>query len=323
MSIPGTHDALTGCGFTDEQFVDDYTTQIATLDEQLEGGLRYFDIRLVLSGDSDNVVLQTSHRTATINLTFIDVLDKLKSFLNDNPSEALIIKVQYDGGDMDEHEKVQWSNTLQSTLGDETYKDYFVDFRPDLRLKDMRGKILLISRTNYGEPVFGAYTSWMDEGSEDYIKADLRAERSLVLSPSPAATEIYQGGEHPLAAKLFVQDYYNTIGNRMIEKLRAIEAMYQVAISISPSDNTWIINHVSGFSTPKMNAIGYAENASKTNAELLSLLKSDTTNKGIGIIAMDYACIDTLNQEIGTLGLITRKVMSKSLTRAIIERNMK
>lgn len=323
MSIPGTHDALTGCGFTDEQFVDDYTTQVATLDEQLEGGLRYFDIRLVLSGDSDNVVLQTSHRTATINLTFIDVLDKLKSFLNDNPSEALIIKVQYDGGDMDEHERVQWSNALQSTLGDETYKDYFVDFRPDLRLKDMRGKILLISRTNYGEPVFGAYTCWMDEGSEDYVKADLRAERSLVLSPSPAATEIYQGGEHPLAAKLFVQDYYNTIGNRMIEKLRAIEAMYQVAISIPPSDNTWIINHVSGFSTPKMNAIGYAENASKTNAELLSLLKSDTTNKGIGIIAMDYACIDTLNQEIGTLGLITRKVMSKSLTRAIIERNMK
>lgn len=323
MSIPGTHDALTACGFTDKKFIDDYTTQIATLDEQLHGGLRYFDVRLVLVGRPGNTVLQTSHRTATIKLTFTDVLDMVNGFLTDNPSEFVIIKIQYDGGEMTENIREQWCETVRLLLNDSKYKSTFAEFRPDLCLKDVRGKILLLSRTSYGEPVCGAMTNWTDEGKEDYLHYDSLAERNLILAPTPVASEVFKGGEHPLSARLFVQDYYNTIGDRIIEKQRAVEAMYRSAVKVQLCDNTWIINHVSGFSTPKMNAIGYAENASKVNAKLLSLLNADTASShGIGIVAMDYACVDTLNHSIGTLGVIKRAVLSKSLTRAIIRKNI-
>lgn len=324
MSIPGTHDALTGCGFTDEKFVDDYTTQVATLDEQLEGGLRYFDVRLILNESTDKIILQASHRTATINLTFTDVLDKMKSFLTNHPSEFVIVKIQYDGGEMTENTMIKWSETLKSVINDEAYKSCFADFRPDLRICDVRGRILLLSRTSYGEPVCGALTNWTDEGGDEHVHFDSLAERTLVLAPTPNAAVAFQGGDHPLSAKLYVQDYYNTIGSRINEKLRAVEAMYHTSLNVSSDENVWIINHLSGFSSPKMNAIGYAENASKTNAKLLSLLQADTTaSTSLGIIAMDYACIDTLNQSIGTLGEIKRTVHSKSLTRAVIQKNMK
>lgn len=323
MSIPGTHDALTACGFTDDRFVDEYTTQVATLDEQLKGGLRYFDVRLVLEASSDGTILQASHRTATIKLTFTDVLDKVKGFLTDNPSEFAIIKIQYDGGEMTDSIRVQWTEAIRQVLNDSKYKSCFADFRPDLRISDMRGKILLLSRTSYGEPVCGAMTNWTDEGRDECLQFDSLAERSLTLAPTPIASEVFKGGEHPLAARLFAQDYYNTIGSRISEKQRAVEAMYTSALEVPSHDNTWIINHVSGFSSPRMNAIGYAENASKVNSKLLSLLNADTaSNTGIGIIVMDYACIDTLNQSIGTLGVIKRAVLSKSLTRAVIRKNI-
>ena len=323
LSIPGTHDALTGCGFTNSEYINDYTTQVANFDQQLIGGLRYFDIRLILAGDTANRYLVTSHRTASITLSFDDVLMKAKQFLCDNPSEFLILKIQYDGGTMSDDDHTAWNSLIQSKINGDSYKQLFVDFRPDIRVKDMRGKILLISRTSYGTPVCGALTNWMDEGTDDYVKMDSIAERTLVLSPTPEAAVAYNGGDHPYAARLYVQDFYNSIGSRMTSKLNALDAMFRSAIEIPSSQNIWVLNHTSGFSTPKMNAIGYAENASKTNSRLLYLLEHDTTHAPIGIIAMDFACIDTLNQNIGTLGNINRQVMSKSLTYAIIKRNFK
>lgn len=328
VSIPGTHDALTAEGFTDPQFVDDYTTQVAGLDEQLEGGLRYFDIRLVMTHNGDTTMLQTSHRTATIRLTYDDVLQKVKAFLKGHPSEFVIMKIQYDGGQMNADEQTQWSRAVQEAISRDAYKGLFAAFRPDITVKEMRGKVLLISRTAYGDPVCGALTAWGDEGTDQYTRVDSVAERTLVLAPCQEAAVAYQGGDHADAATLYVQDFYNTIGDRINEKLRAIETMYRTAIAIPDAENVWVINHTSGFSTPKMNAIGYAENASKTNAHLLSLLNAakegdhtSTERSSIGIIAMDYACIDTLDMAIGTLGTIKRNVMSRSLTKAVVVSN--
>lgn len=323
LSIPGTHDALTAEGFTDPQYINDYTTQVATFDEQLKGGIRYFDIRLVMSMVKNTIVLQTAHRTATIKLTFEDVLNKAQKFLTDNPSEFLIMKIQYDGGFMSNEDKSNWINAIQKILSDKHNAKYFCKFRPDIKVKDLRGKILFVSRTNYGNPVYGALTNWTDEGTDNYVRMDSIAERTLTLAPCPEAAIAYNGANTPNAARLYVQDFYNTIGTRMEAKLNAVKAMFLSSQQVGYNENVWILNHVSGYSTPKMNAIGYAENASKTNALLLHLLNEEKSSNGIGIIAMDFACIDTLNKSIGTLGQIERNVMSRSLTRAIIDRNMR
>lgn len=323
VSIPGTHDALTGEGFTDTSYVNDYTTQVASFDEQLNGGLRYFDVRLVMKKESGKTILQVSHRTATIKLTYKDVLTKAKKFLTDNPSEFIIMKIQYDGGVMTSADKKQWIASVQKTLTDTCNAKFFVQFKPDLRVGEARGKILLLSRTDYGDPVCGALTNWIDEGTESYIHMDSVAERTLVLAPCREAAIAYMGGDNKLAARLYVQDFYNSIGKRIDEKMHAVEAMYRSSQALADADNVWILNHTSGFSTPKMNAIGYAENASKSNAKLLSLLADETSRKSIGIVAMDFACRDTINQKIGTLGVVKRAVMSRTLTRAIIDRNRK
>ena len=56
LSIPGTHDTMTGMGFYQPvlKFIFNMTaiSQVSTLDEQIQSGLRFFDIRPVVSTDT-------------------------------------------------------------------------------------------------------------------------------------------------------------------------------------------------------------------------------------------------------------------------------
>lgn len=48
---------------------------------------------------------------------------------------------------------------LRELLSREDLKDYFVPFRRDLTVGDMRGKILLLSRDQYaGKPITGGFS---------------------------------------------------------------------------------------------------------------------------------------------------------------------
>ena len=108
LSIPGTHDTMTGMGFYQPvlKYVFNMTaiSQVSTLEEQMASGLRFFDIRPVVSIDTlakdpaEKQILRLTHGISELDVTFEETIDQLQSFLKAHPTEFFIAKLQADNG---------------------------------------------------------------------------------------------------------------------------------------------------------------------------------------------------------------------------------
>ncbi|KAL5624541.1 hypothetical protein BROUX41_004601 [Berkeleyomyces rouxiae] len=87
LSIPGTHNSLTHK--TNNELA---TYQNTNLKEQLNGGIRYLDINCRLAEDR----LQIIHASFNTSYDLNYVLTTAYEFLEENPSEALIMHIQKD-----------------------------------------------------------------------------------------------------------------------------------------------------------------------------------------------------------------------------------
>ncbi|KAL5604158.1 hypothetical protein BROUX41_002143 [Berkeleyomyces rouxiae] len=85
LSIPGTHNTMTSV-------IPDllFQCQNTDIEQQLKAGIRYFDLTL---GISDRV-LYAYHAGFNTHLTLADTMGIAARFLDQNPSEALIVRVQ-------------------------------------------------------------------------------------------------------------------------------------------------------------------------------------------------------------------------------------
>ena len=157
MSIPGTHDTAADSG---NAWVK---TQDKNIEQQLNSGIRFFDIRLV----HDNGVLKLCHASHTFNTTFVgDVLKTTVEFLKEHPSETVIMTIKRDD-DKDHDGGTKYRFALTKALeGDKALTPYMVkSFRPDFTLGDLRGKMLIISRDGWIMTPSGQVTSWPDNAS--------------------------------------------------------------------------------------------------------------------------------------------------------------
>lgn len=141
MSIPGTHDtaANTGNAWVKTQDMD--------IKKQLENGIRFFDIRLV----HDNGTLKLCHDSYVFNTTFVkDVLKITANFLKEHPSETVIMTIKRDH-DYDNDGGLKYYAAVTKALNDDkSISSYMVgDFQPDFKMKDLRGKMLIISREGW------------------------------------------------------------------------------------------------------------------------------------------------------------------------------
>ena len=151
MSIPGTHDS----GATHSIFDVAGKCQDMGIKEQLNIGVRFFDIRLQLVNDKFEVV----HSFVKQNLMFSSVIDDMGNYIRNNPSEFLLVSIKKEESD------------INSTLGfEEALKNEIKNYEdvisydtslPD-KLKDARGKIYFLSRYDLS---FGikAYSNWQDD----------------------------------------------------------------------------------------------------------------------------------------------------------------
>ena len=150
LSIPGTHDTMTGMGFYQPvlKYVFNTTaiSQVSTLEEQMACGLRFFDIRPVVSIDTlatdpaEKQILRLSHGISEIDVTFEETIDLLQRYLKNHPSEFFIAKLQADNG---MENQSNWAVLLNKVLSKQKYDGLFVeDWRPDITVGEMRGKIL-------------------------------------------------------------------------------------------------------------------------------------------------------------------------------------
>jgi len=129
LAIPGTHDTCARNG----AWGGFLKCQTLSVQEQLLGGIRYFDIRLVLL----NGVFQVYHGPLPQNITFSDIQSTASDFLMKYPSEMLYMRVKHEGGTWD---------GFESTFLDKVSPDlslWFLENRiPSLR--EVRGKIVLL-----------------------------------------------------------------------------------------------------------------------------------------------------------------------------------
>ena len=325
LTIPGTHDTMTGMGFYQPglKFVFNMTaiSQVSTLDEQIQSGLRFFDIRPVVSTDTiaKKKILRLTHGISELDIAFEWTIDQLQSYLKAHPTEFFIAKLQFDNGFEDQKDLYF---LLSEVLHLSKYQGLFIDnWRPDITVGEMRGKILLLSRYDlrplnilYDYPI--VYCDWPDEDPD--IEEDLNptAQRNCAM---------YNMNDPSLVAKLYKQDYYKTTTpKRMQNKQKTVIDMMHSAREAAASDeNIWVVNHCSAYT--EVSPRGYITNASNLHPLVVDdLLKNEGT---VGIIPMDMACHDYVHCVINGGTPYTSDYlygfypMSLSLTNLLIKSN--
>ena len=226
VSMPGSHDtmALYSIGNLAGQ------CQSLSLNDQLKLGVRFLDIRLKESNDQ----LKAVHGFIDQKATFSDIYLTTKVFLKNHPSEFIIMSIK---------EEADPSNStvpFEQVLG-EYYKDTI--FLKDVHevpntIKDLRGKILLLSR--YNNPTYGipAYSNWKDSCSFLMEDTDIYVQDTYKISDSDTK-------------KSEIVNCFNTSGHKLkINFLSAYKTNY-IPPSYAPSAaldvNPWINIEISNY----------------------------------------------------------------------------
>ena len=331
LSIPGTHDSMTGMGFY-TPIVKYFSnimaiSQVSTFEEQMTNGIRFFDFRPVVAIDTlaqnpqDRQILRLAHGFTEVDVTLEQSIDWMQQFLKAHPSEFFIVKTQADNG-MESQQN--WAILLNKVLSMPKYKGLFVEsWRPDLTVGEMRGKILWFSRYDLrpNNPAFHypvAYCDWPDEDPD--VDEEIHPDKQRSCA-------IYNMEDESIKATLYKQDYYKTTTEkRMATKISTVLDMMKSAREATASDeNIWIVNHCSAYT--EVSARGYITNASNLHPKVIeNLLANEGT---VGIMPIDMSCHDYVKCIINGGTPYTSDYLygfyprSQSLTNLLIKSNKK
>lgn len=306
LSIPGTHDTMTGMGFYQPtlNYIFNITaiSQLSTFQEQMEMGIRFFDLRPVVSIDTlqtdpkEKKILRLAHGISEINVSFEESLDQMQKYLQNHPSEFFIAKIQADNG---MENQSTWYELYDKVLKKSKYAGLFVtsttgtpsDWTPGITVGEMRGKILLLNRfdlrplqTTFNFP--GVYCTWTDEDADVNEALDPAAQKACGIFKLDNNTTTEDAG-------LWVQDYFKTNKDvRMNNKKKTvIDMMNDARAEIATANNTWIINHCSAYT--EVSPRGYLTNACIIHDLVIKNLLENTG--AVGIMPIDMACHDYIH----------------------------
>ena len=310
LSIPGSHDASTGSGWQSayEQLGEMFArTQDLTFAEQWSIGIRAFDMRPCVHADHLNL----NHGICATKLHFDEVLYQMRDSLIANPSEFIVIHLNHetDGDVIDDPNHAIYNARILELLKSDELKDYLVNFKRALRLSEVRGKILVLSRDKYAsQPIGGFLNNWT--GSADWSR------RTQVTVTGPGTTS-------SRTSPIYIQDYWETYEpGSMTIKLKALLELLEYGSTHKnkiASSLVWYLNFASAYS--KVNSLGfslsegYRDNATYTNKAIVEYLADETHQAGpTGIVLMDYVGVDE------SAGYAT---MGATVVKAIIANNFK
>ncbi|KAH8675882.1 phosphatidylinositol-specific phospholipase C [Xylariales sp. PMI_506] len=150
LSIPGTHNSPT-CHVA----LPSVRCQAVSIREQLDNGVRFFDIRVQTNPDSSDLVLV--HSAFPISLTgnkyLHDLLNDVYGFLDANRSETLIMSIKREG--VGKGTDQQLSKYLRERYCSDAGR-WFVEPRVP-RLGEARGKVVLLRRYANDESLNGEH----------------------------------------------------------------------------------------------------------------------------------------------------------------------
>ncbi len=249
LAIPGTHDsgALDGG--------EAFQTQDLTIEEQLEAGIRCFDIRLKAC---DNQQLGVYHSIVFQDAYWeTDVLPAFRNFLKHHPSEALIVLIKREGGDPQ-----AFAQLLAPTLADSLFVPQLT---PDITLAIARGRILLIHRDRLLSDFPGAQChGWKDNAT---FTAQLLSNNGQITT-------------------LSVEDEYQFASSESADykAQTAWQHLQRAQQSHLSSEHTWHLTFASATALPGEGPLAFATPVNQQLARLTTNLTHPC-----GILLIDYA----------------------------------
>lgn len=300
LTIPGTHDAATStCSAMGK-------CQTLTIPQQLECGVRAFDLRPTM--DNNNTLGNIYHTILDTGVSMADAMMYFDNFLKAHPGEGIIVLMRYEserqifGSISEDYYKSAMKNFLWDN---KIYQSRMAAFNKSMTMKDLRGRILIISRNDLS-PVSTfetAYTQWSHSNSVG------------------EALYIYGTGG---LGRIYVQDMYSTAQNGnsseadfLAKKKELVCKLLDITVPFREGDqNNWVINYCSGYAGSALASDSYAKNAASTNPAALEHIREHTGKGFTGIVMMDYAGTDTY--EVGGSSF---NVSGKSLTEELILNN--
>lgn len=278
LNIPGTHDAGTawtsafGLDTSDKESVSISKCQQLFIEEQLNVGVRAFDLRVYEGERTDNPDIVHGGQYAQCRkqdyskLGLRDVLQKIREFLETNPGETVIIKVGAQGN-IGRAENV--ARAIDHYIMDDKYPFYRPDTVKVPTLGEVRGKIVLMRGFSFGsyEPV----------SKETYFGPDVNSGWGGDYDKIPGARQILdQDG-----CRIWVQDAYTV---NVKDKRRHVETTITQAYREEIPTGAYILNFTS--CTDPMVIINSAREM--TSWFLSSDARAYRQNKKLGIVLMDY-----------------------------------
>ena len=301
LTIPGTHDAATStCSAAGK-------CQTLTISGQLEHGVRAFDLRPTM--DDNSTLGNIYHSILDTGVSMGDAKEYFDSFLKTHPGEGIIVIMRYESERQFLSPSIAEDNyktAMKNFLWDNRiYQSRMAAFNKSMTMKDLRGKILIISRNDLS-PVSTfetAYTQWSHSNSVG------------------EALQIYGTGG---LGRIYVQDMYSAEKNGnsseadfLAKKKELVCKLLDITVPFREYDqNNWVINYCSGYAGSSFASDSYAKNAASTNPAALEHIKAHTGKGFTGIVMMDYAGTDTYE-----VGGSTFSVSGKSLTEELILNN--
>lgn len=216
VPIIGAHDAAA------YQASPQLRCQDLTLEEQLEAGVRAFDLRLVDRYDGSGR-LDLYHGEEQLGLELMEqVLPLLSRFLTDHPDDFLILSLRKeDDHRSSEEEMTAYATSLRRALTSPLI--YRGPLTAETTVDEVRGKMIVLLRTRIGEDVCLPYF----DGFRDDTTFTAR-----LLNPCGGALEI-----------LVEDDYMVEDTTGMTDKVEAVKSVLE--LSESRPDH-WLITYLSG-----------------------------------------------------------------------------
>lgn len=302
ISIPGTHDTATGSGWVSgmEDMGDSWAlTQELTIAQQWEVGIRAFDLRPCLYEGYMNL----NHGIIPTQIRFEDTVRQLCDSLKANPSEFIIIHLRHetDGDQTSDN----YNQRILQFFASEDLAPFLIDFKKNLTVGDIRGKILFLSRDDYAtKPATGGFlANWKHSSNWN---------------------DCYSGkitGRTTSSGAIF-QDFYETYKEGALDqKVAIVQRVLKWTMEHKTANSTsirWVLSFASGYSlvqsffgTTISLSDGNRDNASHTHAAILDILKEHDPGP-TGIIFMDFAGVDRSGDY---------EVRGRELVQAIIDMN--
>lgn len=286
LSIPGSHDAATGNGFSGLSAIAarvSGVTQSLSLSDQWDAGVRAFDLRPAYKAGADGK-LQIYHGTLETTVSMKAAVQTLVDKLTASPGEMAVILMRHES-DADNNSG-SWAGAVADLFGE--FDNYIVKFTPNMTLGDARGKIIVLSRDNFSSSKAGMISGWShSESFNDQARASISQDGWV---------------------ELYAQDFYEC--QTVDRKYQAVTAMLNYSTTHT-SGSPWVINHTSGYT-----------GSTGTNSNILTLAKSlniqiadylNTAAAGrTGMVFMDFAGADSYSNNAVNGGVLVKKIIAQN-----------